>query len=68
MRIIREVTVLKLSRKKVFLLGGYIMFNFFVAVTCMRVMGRLGSAMGRFNLNLGEVLNHLWASLLPSPF
>jgi hypothetical protein len=50
------------------MLGGYIMFNLFVGVTCLRVMGRLGSAFGRVNLNLGEVLSNLWAFLLPSPF
>ncbi len=59
---------MKLNRKKVLMLGGYIMFNLFVGVTCLRVMGRLSSAFGRVNLNLGEVLSNLWAFLLPSPF
>lgn len=59
---------MKLNRKKALILSGYIMFNLFVGVTCLRALGRLGSAFGRVNFNLGEVLNHLWASLLPSPF
>lgn len=59
---------MKLNRKKVLMLGGYIMLNLFVAVTCVRAMGRLGSAFGRIDFNLGEVLSHIWASLLPSPF
>lgn len=58
----------KLNRKRVLFLGGYLAFNLVMMVTCMRVFGRIGSAVGKIHFNLGEVLSHLWASLLPSPF
>lgn len=58
----------RLSRTKVILLGGYIVFNLCVMVMGMRVLGRMGSALGRVHFNMGEVLSQLLASLLPGPF
>lgn len=60
--------MIKLNRKKVFLLCGYVVFNFFVLITYTRVLGRLGAAFGRLDFDVGEVLSHILASLLPSPF
>ncbi len=58
----------KLNRKKLILLGGYLTFNLLAAIIGMRVLARVGSTLGSMNFSLGEVLNHLWAALLPSPF
>lgn len=60
--------MIKLSRKKVFLLGGYLVFYVFVMVTCIRTVGRIGSVFGRVDLGMGEVLSNFLASLLPGPF
>ncbi len=51
-----------------FLLCGYAVFNLFVLVTCARIFARIGSAFGRLNLGLGEVVSNFLALLLPSPF
>ncbi|MBW1991463.1 MAG: hypothetical protein JRI59_04990 [Deltaproteobacteria bacterium] len=60
--------MVRLNRKKVLLLCGYLAFNALVLVISLRTFYRLGSLFGMVNLNFAEVLSQLWAWLVPSPF
>jgi hypothetical protein len=60
--------MLQLHKKKLLLVGGYLVFNAFVMATCYGVLARITSTLSRLDLGMGEVLSHLLASLLPGPF
>jgi hypothetical protein len=56
------------NKKRLLMLGGYAVFNIFVMVTCIRIFTKIGGVFGLLNFGMGELLNNLLASLLPSPF
>lgn len=59
--------MIRAHKKKLMLLGGYLVFNFFLTFACIRALTRIGSLF-RISLSPGEIISGILALLLPSPF